>query len=185
MKEYKFRAWIKQTINNRFNYSYAKAEEKYSQIEPSKYSDEWDEWYEAKDLYRTCLSSNWNAIFPQEEMYTETYKMTDDIKVNITVLRPFNCEIIDIMQYAGLEDYFGKEVFMGDIVSVTDTYNNNHKFYGVVEFDNASFMINQGDTCKHYRWIDYSFVVLGNVHENPELIEKLFEDFDSYKTGIL
>ena len=80
-----------------------------------------------------------------------------------------------IGQYTGLHDKNGKRIFEGDIVKVHDAYKQysepNHEFTGVVEFDNASFLINQDDCVKHYRWMDYECEVVSNIHDNPELLK--------------
>lgn len=70
-----------------------------------------------------------------------------------------------IGQYTGLHDKHGKRIFEGDIVKVHDAYKPNHEFTGVVEFDNASFLINQDDCVKHYRWMDYECEVVSNIHD--------------------
>ncbi len=78
-------------------------------------------------------------------------------------------------QFTGLHDINGKRIFEGDIVKVHDAYKQhsepNHEFTGVVEFDNASFLINQDDCVKHYRWMDYECEVVSNIHDNPELLK--------------
>lgn len=76
----------------------------------------------------------------------------------------------DLMQYTGLKDKNGVEIYEGDIVKVNDYYDNIC-FEGIVEFDNASFNINQFGAMYHYRWVDYEVEVIGNIHENPELLE--------------
>lgn len=80
-----------------------------------------------------------------------------------------------IGQFTGLHDKHRKRIFEGDIVKVHDAYKQyiepNNEFTGVVEFDNASFLINQDDCVKHYRWMDYECEVVSNIHDNPELLK--------------
>ena len=57
-------------------------------------------------------------------------------------------------QYTGLRDKSDVEIYEGDIVTVKD-YFCTRQFEGVVEFDNGSFLINQDDWEKNYRWQDY------------------------------
>jgi len=57
------------------------------------------------------------------------------------------------------------------IVEVKDHYPAGvSMFTGVVMFDNGSFMI-KSDIGAHYRWLDYEAEVLGNIFDNPELLE--------------
>lgn len=77
-------------------------------------------------------------------------------------------------QFTGLTDNNGKKIFEGDILYVHDRLLKCtapfHEFRGVVEHKNGSFVI-VGDLMTHYRWIDYDITVLGNIHDNPELLE--------------
>lgn len=77
-------------------------------------------------------------------------------------------------QFTGLIDENGKKIFEGDIVHVHDCLVRCdapfHEFDGVVEHRNASFVI-VDDFITHYRWIDYDVTVIGNIHDNPELLE--------------
>ena len=77
-----------------------------------------------------------------------------------------------LMQYTGLKDKNGKEIYEGDIVKIKDLCDNDvDAFVGYVSYDNASFYINQQGV-SHYRWIDYVVEIIGNIYENPELLTK-------------
>lgn len=76
-------------------------------------------------------------------------------------------------QFTGMHDKNGVPIFEGDIIK-------DHIGIGVVEYSEkrASFRVNYGDgLCKWF--IDYnlkgeleSIEVIGNIHENPEILEK-------------
>ena len=77
-------------------------------------------------------------------------------------------------QFTGLTDMNGKKIFEGDIVHVHDCLLRcdapYHEFDGVIEYKNGSFVI-VSEPMTHYRWLDYDVTVLGNIHDNPELLE--------------
>ena len=99
-----------------------------------------------------------------------------DGAVWIGTLTPCKLEVDPetVGQYTGLKDEHGEKIFEGDIVRVHDYLVKRgdpcHEFEGVVGHQNASFMI-ISDVVKHYRWIDYECEIIGNIHDNPELLE--------------
>lgn len=72
-------------------------------------------------------------------------------------------------QYTGLKDKDGTQIFEGDIVKGKDELEPNIEVYGFIDYMNGSFVI-VGDFMTHYRWLDYSVEVIGNIYDNPELI---------------
>ena len=78
-------------------------------------------------------------------------------------------------QYTGLKDKDGVEIYEGDIVSGRDSLQEGFLVTGVVDYENGSFII-KSDLAIHYRWLEvemyfYELKVIGNSHENPELLE--------------
>lgn len=81
-----------------------------------------------------------------------------------------------LMQYTGLKDKNGKEIYEGDIVKYN--YNNQvyQDVYAKVEYSIAGFRLNADYISRHLsRHIriantDY-YEVVGNIYENPELLE--------------
>lgn len=105
-----------------------------------------------------------------------------------------------LMQSTGFKDDNGVEIFEGDVVNIHWFYiDYDPETLGAIEneataekvvitkeFGNLGFWWNSGDD-----WVDLatlaltvqlheeSFELLGNVHENPELLEKASEEDDS------
>ena len=86
-------------------------------------------------------------------------------------------KIKTVGQYTGLKDKNGKEIFEGDIVFAIATYDCANT---VVVWDDGGFVL---VPCKYYKnyisrcgYKDIRFLdkeVVGNIHDNPELLEVL------------
>lgn len=68
-----------------------------------------------------------------------------------------------VMQYTGLEDVNGKEICEGDILQ------RNDNSVTVVEFENGMFVTKYDALVWELR--ENNLVVIGNVYQNPELLE--------------
>lgn len=76
-----------------------------------------------------------------------------------------------LMQYTGLHDKNGKEIYEGDIVRII--VNNNIEKICRVEFKNGIFGVmfsKNKDLTAFPHFCNTTFEVIGNIYDNPELL---------------
>lgn len=96
-------------------------------------------------------------------------------------LRPW-VEDCTLMQYTGLKDKNGKEIYEGDIVEMKYTHSDGDReekvsAQPIVKWDDctASFYcdpIDEDEWCDDWQMDNLSgrCAIIGNIHENPELL---------------
>ena len=104
------------------------------------------------------------------------YKKTKDTDYGFAISRETSDKVI-LMQSTGLFDKKGKEIFEGDIVQFEDCYEFSDYLYvntGIVEWCQGGFHITNRDSVSMEDLIDGDLLdvtIIGNIYENPELLE--------------
>lgn len=119
------------------------------------------------------------AWFPEDHWYISEYgddQMVPDYESDRQAFESFGfcAEEIAYMQYTGLKDKNGVEIYEGDLLSFRIA-----QFSGIaeVEWFDDGWCLNLNDLVVASAWIPYLgelnyMEVVGNIHENPELLEK-------------
>ncbi|HCW3194937.1 TPA: hypothetical protein OXD26_001781 [Listeria monocytogenes] len=70
-------------------------------------------------------------------------------------------------QYTGLKDKNGKKIFEGDV-----GWDEHNECYGVVKFEEGKFLYVWENLVEDLWEVADNIEVIGNIHENPELLEE-------------
>ena len=126
----------------------------------------WDEEmemmvYQGDDEIYICFDGEkWKLLD-----YSRTHWETDEYGMN-EIEQPWEVENIEIMQYTGMKDVKGVEIYEGDILQ------SEHYFKYKVVFKGDGWRC---DSLKNSRFknrfIGRDLKVIGNVYENKELLE--------------
>lgn len=89
------------------------------------------------------------------------------------IIESSNCDST-LMQYTGLNDENGVEIYEGDLLSFRIVQSSG---IAEVEWFDDGWCLNLNDLVVASAWIPYLgelnyMEVVGNIHENPELLEK-------------
>lgn len=103
-----------------------------------------------------------NTMLNWEELSSQQNNL-DLATLNVSRYEDSN---LKFMQYTGLKDKNGVEIFEGDIVQHHD---HLEAVYGIVSWDEeeAAFTPGVGLMSENKSWLE----VIGNIYENPELLE--------------
>jgi len=79
----------------------------------------------------------------------------------------FPIGMVNLMQFTGLKDKNGKEIYEGDIVRQREFIPNDHTITAEIVFSEGCFILNGWEQfiCPN------QCEVIGNIYENPELLK--------------
>ena len=118
----------------------------------------------------------WDNV--KKEMFKDTFAITESGQVVVVeqedVMCPPDYVFVDnlvIMQSTGLKDKNGKEIFERDIVKMAKDVYSEPTYYEVVRHRGGAYRLeSKQHGCE--LWLRHTDCeVVGNVYENPELLE--------------
>lgn len=123
----------------------------------------------------------WNEL--ANKMYS--HEDLEDVLVNLTkndfiegIFLPLNSDN-ELMQYTGIKDSNGNEIYEGDIVKIEDYFGED--LIGNIIYDEitAGYVFNKGNGISYFQMTldleNYVYYVIGNIYENPELLEEVIK----------
>jgi len=120
----------------------------------------------------------WDKGLKQMIYLSEPEVVNDDFSAIVFKLRDYfasafssdKMEDLELMQYTGLKDKNGREIYEGDIVTMIDEFRRI-PVLGVVRWDkkNCAFVLSESYSS---HLLNETIEVLGNIYENPELLRE-------------
>ncbi|EAG6493509.1 hypothetical protein G5775_001150 [Listeria monocytogenes] len=85
----------------------------------------------------------------------------------------YSFDDVVLMQYTGLKDKNGKKIFEGDIVEIdVHDHLDGNVIKGKVIFLEGAWLVTDSGSFAISLWSEINEIeVIGNIHENPELLE--------------
>lgn len=114
-----------------------------------------------------------NKMLSHEDL-NKTLKNLTKIEYIAGIFLPLNSDV-EVMQYTGLKDSNGNEIYEGDIVKIEDYFGGD--LIGNIVYDEttAGYVFNKGNERNYFQMTldleDYVYYVIGNIHENKDLLD--------------
>ena len=114
-----------------------------------------------------------NKMLSHEDL-NKTLKDLTKIEYIAGIFLPLNSDV-EVMQYTGLKDSNGNEIYEGDIVKIEDYFGED--IIGRVIYDEATagYVFHKGNERNYFQMtLDlevYVHYVIGNIYENKDLLD--------------
>lgn len=134
----------------------------------------WDAKYKYMN-YKVMVGMYGDNVMDDENytacsMWIEPKKVDYKCEPHWANFEPYHKDIL-LMQYTGLKDKNGKEIYEGDILLTKDI--EGEKYQTCVTYENGMFL--SGEEPLYDDVFLFEAEVVGNIYENPELLEVLNE----------
>ena len=132
-----------------------------------------------KEIKFKAWSKELNYLFDVQTInFSEktVFELRTTLSDGYPIRRTHLFKYIELLQYTGLKDCNDGEIYEGDIISVHEDGENvfNHE----VKYNNCGYWVDVNGVDFDYTSLTYAteqfcyeYEVIGNVHQNPELLE--------------
>lgn len=139
--------------------------------------------------FRAFVNSKLHGIGVHPVRNINFYPFTCQVDIDGELISFFDFDNLKIIQYTGLKDKNGMEIFEGDILTSTEypfQDDGGYNYHGVVEWgeEEAAYYLTKHLANKKRRGISHgisemlgqeemtTFEIIGNIYNNPELLEE-------------
>jgi hypothetical protein len=119
-----------------------------------------------------CDCGVWAYGYPLCKNYLRTFENHKAQGRSWQTEKDYQIDESTLGEYVGVPDRANNKIYEGDV-----TKHHSHNTIGVWTFDDGSFVMVEADGTKHYYChLDTPYLeLLGNIHDNPELLEASHE----------